>query len=127
MISLQRIFYSQSDFQKQFLIAHLFHVAKRQKNSIFITDIFVIFVFSFYFCVGDGDHLPKTSLTTQKTNAMSQNQANVVITRSPKSQGIGIVLTLMFGSLGLFYSSIIGAIIMIAVEVATPSSPSGSG
>ncbi len=50
---------------------------------------------------------------------MSQNQANVVITRSPKSQGIGIVLTLMFGSLGLFYSSIIGAIIMIAVEIAT--------
>ncbi|OUN77731.1 hypothetical protein B5E60_06605 [Alistipes sp. An116] len=49
---------------------------------------------------------------------MSQNQTNVVITRSPKSQGIGIILTLLFGSLGLFYASIIGAIIMIVVEIA---------
>lgn len=58
---------------------------------------------------------------------MSQNQANVVITRSPKSQGIGIVLTLMFGSVGLFYSSIIGAIIMIVVEIATAILTMGIG
>lgn len=50
---------------------------------------------------------------------MSQNQTNVVITRSPKSQGIGIILTLLFGSLGLFYASIIGAIIMIVVAIFT--------
>ncbi len=44
---------------------------------------------------------------------MAENQSNVLITRSPKSQGIGVLLTLLFGSLGLFYSSIIGGIVML--------------
>ncbi len=48
---------------------------------------------------------------------MSENQANVVITRSPKSQGIGLILTFLFGSLGLFYASVVGGIIMLIVEV----------
>lgn len=48
---------------------------------------------------------------------MSENQANVVITRSTKSQGIGLILTFLFGSLGLFYASVIGGIIMLIVEV----------
>lgn len=48
---------------------------------------------------------------------MAENQPNVLITRSPKSQGIGILLTLLFGSLGLFYSSIIGGIIMFVFDV----------
>ena len=48
---------------------------------------------------------------------METNQTNVMITRSPKSQGIGCILTLLFGSLGLFYASIIGGIIMIIVEI----------
>lgn len=48
---------------------------------------------------------------------MADKQPNIVITRSPKSQGIGLLLTFLFGSLGLFYSTIIGAVIMIIVEI----------
>lgn len=47
---------------------------------------------------------------------METKQNQVVITRSPKSQGIGCILTLLFGSLGLFYSSILGGVIMLVVE-----------
>ena len=45
------------------------------------------------------------------------NQTTVVIAKSPKSQGIGLILTFLFGSLGLFYSSVIGGIIMLIVEI----------
>ncbi len=48
---------------------------------------------------------------------MAENQTPVVVTRSPKSQGIGVILCLLFGPLGLFYSSIIGAIIMIIIAI----------
>ena len=44
----------------------------------------------------------------KKLIIMATNQTNVVITRSPKSMGVGLVLTFLFGSVGLFYSSIIG-------------------
>lgn len=45
------------------------------------------------------------------------NQPQVVITRSPKSQGIGLLLTFLFGSLGLFYSTVVGGIIMVIIEL----------
>ncbi len=48
---------------------------------------------------------------------MAESQTNVIITRSPKSQGIGCILTFLFGSLGLFYASTIGGFIMILIEV----------
>lgn len=48
---------------------------------------------------------------------MAENQPNVIITRSPKSQGIGVILTLLFGPLGLFYASIIGGVIMCVVAL----------
>ncbi len=48
---------------------------------------------------------------------MAENQASVIVTRSPKSQGIGLILTLLFGPLGLFYGSIIGGIIMSIISI----------
>ena len=48
---------------------------------------------------------------------MATNQTNVVITRSPKSMGVGLVLTFLFGSVGLSYSSIIGGVIMLLIEI----------
>ncbi len=42
---------------------------------------------------------------------------NVIVTRSPKSMGISIALTLFFGPLGMFYSTIIGAIIMSIITL----------
>lgn len=35
-----------------------------------------------------------------------------IITKSPKSTGIAILLTLLFGPIGLFYSSVLGGFVM---------------
>jgi hypothetical protein len=44
-------------------------------------------------------------------------KVNIVVTRSPKSMGAAIALALFFGPLGMFYSTILGAIIMIFVNL----------
>ncbi len=49
--------------------------------------------------------------------ANTNENVNVVVTRSPKSVGISIALTLFFGPLGMFYSTIIGAIIMSIISI----------
>lgn len=46
----------------------------------------------------------------------SQNNRSVVVIPT-KSVGIAILLTFFFGSLGLFYSTIAGAIIMLLIEL----------
>ena len=46
----------------------------------------------------------------------SNKQTNqIIIAQSPKSVGIGIVLALLFGSIGLFYATISGGIIMLVI------------
>ena len=45
---------------------------------------------------------------------MEQNR-NVIIVRSEKSMGLAILLTFLFGPLGMFYSTVIGAIIMLVL------------
>lgn len=50
---------------------------------------------------------------------MSENQENnrqYVITRSPKSIGLGLILTLVLGPIGLLYATVSGGIIMIIVD-----------
>lgn len=49
--------------------------------------------------------------------ALENSRVNVVVTKSPKSMGIGIALTLFFGPLGMFYSTISGALVMIVINV----------
>lgn len=49
--------------------------------------------------------------------ANTNENVNVVITKSPKSMGISIALTLLFGPLGMFYSTILGAIVMIIIDI----------
>ena len=49
--------------------------------------------------------------------ANTNENVNVVITKSPKSMGISIALTLFFGLLGMFYSTILGAIVMIIIDI----------
>lgn len=48
------------------------------------------------------------------TDQILQNQTSsqFIVTKSPKSPGISILLTLLLGSLGLFYSTIVGGLIM---------------
>lgn len=49
--------------------------------------------------------------------ATENQNVNVVVTRSPKSVGVAIALSLFFGPLGMFYSTIWGAVIMIIVNL----------
>ena len=42
---------------------------------------------------------------------------NVVVTLSPKSVGISLILTFFFGGLGLLYSNIKGGIIIIIISL----------
>lgn len=39
-----------------------------------------------------------------------------VVTVSPKSVGISLLLTCLFGSIGMFYATVSGALIMLVVE-----------
>ena len=49
--------------------------------------------------------------------ATANEQAQkVVVVSAPKSVGIAIILTILFGPLGMFYSTIIGAIIMMIIS-----------
>ena len=41
-----------------------------------------------------------------------------IITKSPKSTGIAILLTLLFGPIGLFYSTVFGGFIMTILPIA---------
>jgi hypothetical protein len=51
------------------------------------------------------------------TTENSKPNVNVVITKSQKSMGISILLTVFFGPLGMFYSTIAGAIVMLIVDL----------
>ncbi|SHK62455.1 hypothetical protein SAMN05216582_1108 [Selenomonas ruminantium] len=46
----------------------------------------------------------------------AQQPIQVVVAKSEKSIGLAVVLTAIFGPLGLFYSSIIGGFVMLAVS-----------
>jgi hypothetical protein len=41
----------------------------------------------------------------------------ILVTKSPKSIGIAILLTILFGPIGLFYASIFGALIMLLAPI----------
>jgi hypothetical protein len=46
-----------------------------------------------------------------------QNQSQVVVVKTQKSMGVTILLTIFFGPLGMFYSTITGAIVMMIVSL----------
>ena len=54
-------------------------------------------------------------------------QKTIVIAVAPNSQGIGAILTLLFGSLGLLYASVLAGLIMIVVEIITAVLTMGIG
>lgn len=41
----------------------------------------------------------------------------IIVAVSPKNVGVAIILTVLFGPLGMFYSTVIGAIVMIVLSV----------
>ncbi|MFZ0033470.1 MAG: DedA family protein [Sedimentisphaerales bacterium] len=59
-------------------------------------------------------------------NANEQVQ-RVIVVSAPKSIGIAIILTVLFGPLGMFYSTIIGAIIMTIISLIVAILTAGLG
>jgi hypothetical protein len=51
----------------------------------------------------------------------------VIVVASTKNMGIGIILALLFGPLGLLYSSVTGAIVMFVVSVPVAIFTAGLG
>ena len=48
---------------------------------------------------------------------MSEISTQKVIAVSTKNMGLSLLLTFLFGSLGMLYSTILGAVIMLVVEL----------
>jgi len=46
----------------------------------------------------------------------NENQKQIMVVKTEKSMGVTILLTILFGPLGMFYSTIQGAVIMIIVS-----------
>jgi hypothetical protein len=46
-----------------------------------------------------------------------QNQNQIVVVKTKKSMGVTILLSVLFGPVGMFYSTVTGAIIMIIVSI----------
>jgi len=47
----------------------------------------------------------------------TQNQQQVMIVKTEKSMGVTILLTILFGPLGMLYSTVTGAIVMIILSI----------
>lgn len=48
---------------------------------------------------------------------MANEQPQMVVTTSTKSMGISIILTVLFGPLGMLYSTIWGGVIMAVISI----------
>jgi hypothetical protein len=48
---------------------------------------------------------------------LETTQQHVVIVKSQKSVGVAIILSILFGPLGMFYSTVGGAIVMMVVNL----------
>ena len=52
---------------------------------------------------------------------------HTVVVKSTKSVGLSVVLALFFGPLGMFYSTIVGAVVMLIVNLAVAVFTAGIG
>ena len=73
-------------------------IGGRGKMSVFCIRIYALFI-------------PNLNIMTNSTTT-NDNKPTIVIMKSLKSPGISILLTLLFGSIGMFYSTISGGLIM---------------
>ena len=47
----------------------------------------------------------------------SEKNVQVIVTRSPKSVGIGLLLTFLFGPIGMLYATVWGGLLMMVVNL----------
>lgn len=59
----------------------------------------------------------ETQENLQSNESPSPAQPQVVVAKSPKSLGIALLLTFLFGPVGLLYSTVKGGVIMIVVAI----------
>ena len=57
----------------------------------------------------------------------TEKNVHVVITRSTKSVGIGLLLTFLFGPIGMLYATILGGLLMMVVNLAVGIATFGIG
>ena len=57
----------------------------------------------------------------------AEKNVHVVITRSTKSVGIGLLLTFLFGPIGMLYATIWGGLLMMVVNLAVGIATFGIG
>ena len=58
---------------------------------------------------------------------MGNEQPQTVVTTSTKSMGVAIILTVLFGPLGMLYSTILGGIIMCVISLIVALITAGIG
>jgi hypothetical protein len=56
-----------------------------------------------------------------------QSQRQVVIAKAPKNVGIAVILTFFFGPLGMFYSTVTGAVVMLVISIVVVLFTAGLG
>jgi hypothetical protein len=75
------------------------------------------------FCTKCGASMGQVPVSQQQTVPMRYPRPSApaapihVIVRLPKSVGVALLLTILFGPFGLFYASVKGGLIMLATEV----------
>ena len=52
-----------------------------------------------------------------ENNNMEKPQPQIIIAQAPKNMGVALILTFLFGPLGLFYSTVKGGIIMVVLAL----------
>lgn len=87
---------------------------KANDNKIIWIIGFVVFlVFLIIILTNSGSKKSSTEIReTPLIQNQNSNQARVIVTKSTKSVGIAVLLVVIFGPLGMFYSTIGGAILM---------------
>jgi hypothetical protein len=71
---------------------------------------------SFKFCGNCGTTMSASLYPPQQPQVV-QLMPTVVVARQPKSVGVAILLTVLFGPLGMLYSTVAGALVMLVVSV----------
>lgn len=82
-------------------------------TTIWVIGFIILLVILIIFLANSGSKKSSTEIKgTQPIQNQNLNQPTVIVTKSTKSVGIAVLLVVLFGPLGMFYSTIGGAIFM---------------
>ncbi|MFN3641201.1 MAG: SH3 domain-containing protein [Flavobacterium sp.] len=82
-------------------------------TTIWVSGFIILLIILIILIVNSGSKKSSTEIKgTQSIPNQNLNQPRVIVTKSTKSVGIAVLLVIIFGPLGMFYSTIGGAILM---------------